>query len=1139
MKKVGIHLIWIILLAGGIRGYSQVDVLTQHNDLGRTGWNNQETTLNTSNVKTATFGILQSLNVDAQVYAQPLVVTGVNIGGTLRNVLYVATTNNTLYAFDADGASTTPFWTRNITEPGLGAPTNADLSSIINACNGNYLDFTSLIGIVGTPVIDKASGTLYVVARSRSTATLTSWVQKLHAINLSDGSDRVTPATITATINGSGQGGSTVTFSPIFQNQRPGLLLLNGVVYVAYASHCDAQPYFGWIFGYNAGTLAQMSVFCTSPNNNEGGIWMCGAAPSADAAGNIFVGTGNGMGTPSTTNIVESVFKLTPNANKTALSVATSFTPFNYQSLNSSDLDFGVTNVLLIPNTIMALAGCKDGNLYLVNKDNMGGRGASSNNILQTISVGSGNYLHSSLAYYKSSSHEYVYVWSENALLSAYPVIAASNQLGTTPATFAGQGPTGYSGAFLSVSSNGGNVGSGVLWATHASGGCNANNVNCPGILRAFDADNPGTELWNSSMVAADNVGTYAKFNNPTIANGKVYVATFSNQIKVYGLKAGTLCGTTNFALNKNASASSSTGANTAAKAVDGTAGTFWISSNSDNQNFAIDLGQKYDVCNIVINWDATNFGKNYNIRASNDSVTWTTVKAITNNNSASNVISLSANGYRYLQMQGLTRNNAAGSFSISEFQVYGTLSNACGSPANLNATNIAENSVTLNWNAVGGANNYTVQYKTVAAASWTTANTNTNTIALSALDCGTSYLFTVQANCASGASAISNGSFSTSTCTVSCTLPTRWSADDIGSPGAAGSSCNTGGTTGVFNMNGSGADIGSTSDQFQFANTFLNSDMSVQARVATLDASNPQNKLGLMMREDLSVGARNAFIGLTSASGLFFQYRNATGGGTTAQTVPGLVPPYWVKLAKTGTKYAAFYSVDGTGWTQVGTDVDLGFGSTASPLMGFAITSHNNTILSSGTIDGFSETVINPLAVHYLDFQGQSINNQYIQLTWSTDTEQNNDHFEVERSSDLLHFQTVGNVKGAGNSNTRQNYSSQDNNPVEGINYYRLKQVDIDGNFNYSNTIMVRFGNHVEPLVFPNPASTYITLLQGQEQISDVAIFDATGKLVKHVGNPGTASYFVITLTDIAPGVYIIRMKAGLSTYQQKLIKR
>jgi hypothetical protein len=787
----------------------------------------------------------------------------------------------------------------------------------------------------------------------------------------------------------------------------------------------------------------------------------------------------------------------------------------------------------------MAIAGCKDGNLYLVNKDNMGGLGTTGNNNLQTIPIGSGNYLHSSITYYKSTAHEYIYVWSENALLSAFPVMAAQNQLSVTPVTFSGQGPTDYSGAFLAVSSNGNTAGSGVLWATHAIGGCNANHTNCPGILRALDADNPGTELWNSGMVAADNVGTYAKFNNPTIANGKVYLATFSNQIRVYGLKAGTLCGTTNFALNKSASATSSVGTNTPAKAVDGTAGTFWTSNATDNESFAIDLGQKYDICNVVINWDASNFGKNYNIRGSNDSVTWTTIKAITNNTNASNIISLTANGYRYLQMQGINRNNISGSYSISEFQAYGTLSNACGSPSNLNGTNIGENTITLNWSAVSGANNYTVQYKTVAAASWTTANTNTNSIALSALSCGTAYLYTVQVNCASGPSATSNGSFTTSACTVSCTLPTRWSAIDIGTVGQAGSSCNSGGATGTFTLSGSGADIGGTADAFQFANYFLNSDMTVQVHIASLDAANPQNKLGLMMREDLTPGSRNAFIGLTSASGLFFQYRNSPSGNTTTQTIPGITAPYWVKLEKAGTTYAAFYSQNGSNWTQIGMQIDLGFGSTSAPLTGFAITSHSNSVLSTGTLDGFSELADIPLKVHYLDFKGQAVNNQYILLTWSTDSEQNNDHFEVERSSDLLHFQTVGNVVGAGNSNTQKDYSIQDNSPRDGINYYRLKQVDFDGNYAYSKTIMVRFGNHSDPLIFPNPASTYITLVQGQEQITDVVIYDVTGKLVKQVKNTSGNASFVISLTDLNTGVYVVRMKAASSSYQQKLLKR
>ncbi len=1138
--------LWLFLLiCASIKGDAQTDVLTHHNDLARTGWNNQETNLTTSNVNTATFGKMASLTVDAQVYAQPLVVTNVNVQGVgLRNLLLVASTGNILYAFDADGTVTTPYWTRTLTEAGMVVPTSTDISNVLTGICGNfYFDFNSSIGIIGTPVIDKAANALYVVARSKpGGVTPTGWKQVLHKIDIRTGMDMVNPVEISGSVPGTGDGtGSTVTFNPLTGNQRPGLLLLNGIVYVGYASYCDFVPYHGWLFGYDANNLSQKIIYNSTPNSGEGGFWMSGSAPSADDAGSIYIGSGNGFIPQPEGEMAESILKLTPNAQQNGVTLSSFFTPWNVNALNGNDLDFGITNVLLIPNTNMALAGCKDGNLYLLDRTNMGGRGASSNNVLQTISLGSGKYLHSSIAYYKSNSVEYVYVWSEHGLLSAFPVLAGSNKLGTIPVNFAGQGPDGYNGVLLSVSSNGGTDGTGILWASYGLAGCDPNSYTCAGILRALDANDPTKELWNSSMVAADAVGNYAKFVNPTIANGKVYLATFSNKILIYGLKAGALCGTTNFALNMNASATSSVSANTPDKAVDGNAGTSWNSTNADNQNFEVDLGNKYDICNLVVKWDPLNSGKDFNVQMSNDSSNWTTIKTITGNSTANEVISLTANGYRYILLQGITRNNTGGSVSIQEFEIYGTLSNSCASPTNLTATNITENSATLNWAAVSGASSYSIDYKTVASPSWLNVTSNTNSVPLSALSCGTSYLFRVQGNCSGGGqSALSNGALNTAICTVECNLPTRWSANDIGSIGSAGSSCSVGGEGGVFTLKGSGNDIGGTADAFQFANYFMKyGDLNTYTRVASLDAGNGQNKAGLMIREDLTPGSRNIFVGVTSGSELVLQYRSSTGGATTILSIPGIAAPYWVKLAKSGTSYAAYYSQNGVGWTEIGSLVDLGFGTTSFPYGGFAVTSHNNAVLSTATFDGFGEVITNPLVVKLLDFEGHTVNNQYVLLTWDTQSEQNSDHFEVERSSNLLNFQTIAYVKGAGTSNTKKSYSAVDNNPKEGLNYYRLKQVDSQGISTYSSSIIVRFGTDIAPRLFPNPANSTFTLVQGQEIINEVIIYDMTGKVLKRISNTTANTNLVVTMNELAPGTYIVALKSDSRDYQIKLIKR
>jgi hypothetical protein len=513
-----------------------VSVLTQHNDNSRSGWNANETALTTSNVSGQQFGEVFTLAVDDQVYAQPLVVGHVNIGGGDHNVVFVATVNNTLFAFDGDNG--TLYWQKNFTAPGMRPPTHADMTG---ACNGSYTDFSGNIGIVGTPVIDPGTGTMYFVARS--TIAGNSFVQFLHAVNIVDGSERAgSPMQITATSNGNGDGSvnGVITFDAQRQNQRQGLTLLNGVVYVSFSSHCDWGPYHGWILGYDASSLQQRVVYNDTPNGYAGGMWESGAGMAADATGNLYVVTGNGTvgdaGDPTNaTNRGSSALKLTSSGS--TLRVASYFTPYNYQFLNDNDLDYGGMGALLIPNSAFYLTGGKDGNLYLLNKDDMGGYLPSSNHVQQVVLLSGNANMHCQAAYYKGSSKEFVYVWSENDPLRAIPFDRASNLLGAQSQVFSFvAGPTGQSGAILSVSSNGPQDGTGILWASYASSG-DAEHTVSPGVLRAFDANDITKELWNNQTKPRDVGGSYAKFAAPTIANGHVYLPTFSNRVVVYGLQ--------------------------------------------------------------------------------------------------------------------------------------------------------------------------------------------------------------------------------------------------------------------------------------------------------------------------------------------------------------------------------------------------------------------------------------------------------------------------------------------------------------------------------------------------------------------------------------------------------------------------
>ena len=519
-----------------------ISVLTQHNNNTRAGLNNQETVLTTTNVNAKQFGILFKMSVDDQIYAQPLVVGNLSIGSGTHNVVFIATVSNTVYAYDGDNGAL--YWKKNFTASGMRPPAASDMSSSWCA---PYQDITNNIGIIGTPVIDSTTQTIYFVARSTDG---TSFVQHLHAVNIVTGAEQNgSPVAITASVPGTGDGSSSgmVNFDPRRNNQRQGLALVNGVVYISYSSHCDWNPYHGWILGYNASSLQQVTVYNDTPNGENGGIWESGMGIAADAQGNLYITTGNGTvgegnhyivsgnGTdennpnPDPTNLTdraESALKLTPSGS--ALQVASYFTPGNYVDLNINDLDYGVMGTFLIPNSNFYFTGAKDGNLYLLNM-NLGSVGTLQQNVPLNVS------LHCQPAYYLGSTNEFVYVWSENDQLRALSFNRGTNTFATNQIVSSASGPTGGTGADLSVSSNGTMDGTGIVWATHALG--DASQTVTAGILRAFDANDVTKELWNSSQTPGDALPSYAKFSTATVADGHVYVPTFTSEVLVYGLK--------------------------------------------------------------------------------------------------------------------------------------------------------------------------------------------------------------------------------------------------------------------------------------------------------------------------------------------------------------------------------------------------------------------------------------------------------------------------------------------------------------------------------------------------------------------------------------------------------------------------
>jgi hypothetical protein len=486
-------------------------VLTNRYDNARTGVNAGETQLTQSNVNVAHFGQLFSRTVEGQIYADPLYVGGLSIAGAPHNVVYVATEHDKVYAFDADRPSlSSPLWTKDIGPSG---------SMSLIGCQ----DITDQIGVTSTPVIDPATGTLYVVAKVH---TASAWLYQLRALDVTTGADQHPAVTITATVPGTGveSVNGEITFDPFTHHNRDGLLLAGSTLYIAFASHCDHRSYHGWVFAYDTTNLsAAPHVLITSPSSQKGGIWQSGVGLTADANG-IYTGVGNGAKTGQLAppaDYSESALRLDP----TTLAVTDFFTPANYLALNSKDNDLD-TGMVLVAAHDLFITGTKAGTMYLLNRTSLGGF-HSPDKIIQTVSPG--GVLHDGPIYFDvPGGHESVYVWPANRKLTAY-AMAANGTLSsprTAPVTVA-QHP----GGALAVSTNGTAAGSSILWASAPEGVTTG-----PGVLYAF---NPNTLaiLWSSTENSArDAVGTFAKFTRPVVANGRVYMATHDGLFRVYGL---------------------------------------------------------------------------------------------------------------------------------------------------------------------------------------------------------------------------------------------------------------------------------------------------------------------------------------------------------------------------------------------------------------------------------------------------------------------------------------------------------------------------------------------------------------------------------------------------------------------------
>ena len=498
------------------------DVVTYKYDVMRTGQNLAESTLTPSNVTSSTFGKLRNLMVDGLVDAQPLYLSKLTVAGATHNVVFVATEHDSVYAFDADTG--TILW--QVSLLGGGETTSDD-----RGCS----QVTPEIGITSTPVIDRnagAHGTMYVVAMTKDASS--NYHQRLHALDVTTGQEMAaSPTEITATF------GAT-TFAPGQYKERAALLLSNGTIYTTWASHCDDGPYGGWIIALNESTLAITSALNVALGASGSGyasqgpsIWMSGGGPAADSAGNVYVLTANGRfettlnagGFPSGGDYGNSFVKISSSGG--TLAVADYFAMSGEVAESTDDVDLGSGGVMLLPDMTdangtvrhLAVGAGKDGNLYVVDRDNMGKFTSVGNNIWQELDGVLGGGVWSTPAYFNST----IYYGPQGGPLKAFSVtnaLLSSSPTSQTSTQFT------YPGTFPVVSANG--TANAIVWAYENTS---------PAVLHAYAASNLATELYNSNQASngRDQFGAGNKYIAPVVADGKVFVAT-TNSVAVFGL---------------------------------------------------------------------------------------------------------------------------------------------------------------------------------------------------------------------------------------------------------------------------------------------------------------------------------------------------------------------------------------------------------------------------------------------------------------------------------------------------------------------------------------------------------------------------------------------------------------------------
>ncbi|GHO87884.1 hypothetical protein [Dictyobacter formicarum] len=889
-------------------------VTTYKNDILRTGQNRNETILNTSNVNQNQFGKRIEYTVDGQVYAQPLYLPNVNIAGTVHNVVFVATEHDSLYAFDADQISSTPIstflWHRSFINP----PAVTTVSSSNVGCG----DINPEYGITGTPVIDPSTNTLYVVANTLENGVNT---YRLHAIDLTTGNDKPgSPTLIQASVQGST---GTVTFNSVIQMNRPGLLLLNGVVYIGWGSHCDNDiaHYHGWLMGYSASTYQQVTIYNDTLNGKGGAIWQSGQGIAADSSGNIYVMTGNGTFDVNTggVDLGDSFIKLSTLG---GLKKVDYFTPFNQSCLSAGDIDLGSGGPVLLPTSNEMVGAGKEGRVYVVSQANLGqytpdpnlNCGTSEKNrtdidkIVQELppNTASGGVF-GSPSYWNSPAGEFVYLVGIHDHVKAFRL---NNGLLSTSASSQSPESFNYPGGDVAISSNGNTASSGIAWTI----GPNA-------VLYAYDATNLAKELYNTSQNSSrDGLPSYTKFSVPTIANGEVFVGTHST-LNIYSLLSTpppTSC-PTNWscadigqpALAGSQSLSGGTWT------IQGGGNDIWSGSDQFHfvwQSLAADGSASAHVLSQTVTSDWAKAG--VMLRQSSDPGSAYYLVIVTPNHGIN---------VQYRTAQG------AGAQQL--VAVAGTV------PAYLKAAR--------------SGTTYTA-YTSSDGNSWTAISGSSITLNMSGS------ILAGLAVTSHNSNALSTATFDTvsiSTTTPPSSCPTNWSCADIGQPALAGSQSLSGGT---WTIQGAGNDIWSGSDQFHFVWQSLAADGSASAHVLSQTVTSDWAKAGVMLRQSSNPGSAYYLVAMTPNHGINVQYRTAQGAGAQQLVaVAGTVPAY-LKAARSGTTYTAYTSSDGNSWTAIsGSSITLNM--SGSILAGLAVTSHNSNALSTATFDTVSISTTTP----------------------------------------------------------------------------------------------------------------------------------------------------------------------------------